>query len=266
MVEKIFWYNKKIYDPEIISTRMKFVENNMNGLLPVSGKEKEKLENYAREHDLPNYEILCLRNIIKIQKEINASKFFYSISDKIRNRFSREINEITDDNKLIFFLKSTKMPLSHLFRLLEPTDDFKKLTKNNLRMLDKLKNKIISNEREIRDRSIQFEHSLEKYLMTLNLNFRTENEIKAIGDYSVTPDVLFDKPVILEVNGIEYEIKWMDAKNYMLVNVPFIMKSLEKQSNKYYDIFGLGAFVFHYGFDKSVMVSNAIILDGSFLE
>ena len=267
MINKLNWHNSKIYDPATISARMKFVEKHMNGLLPLYGKEKEILIDYAKTHNLPVYEMICLRNTIKIQKEIDASRFFKMNMDKIKQKFVNEVNNIIGNNsKLKSFLKSVRMPLSHIFKILESSPEFKKLSRDNLDFLNKIKKMIVLNEQEIRQRSIQFEHSLEEYLEKQNLKFRTEEDIRNDKDYTLTPDILFDEPIILVVDNKEYPIRWMDAKNYMLVNVSFIMKSLHKQANKYNNVFGPGAFVFHYGIDSSIAIPNAVILDGSFLE
>ncbi len=106
---------------------------------------------------------------------------------------------------------------------------------------------------------------LEDYLKINGLIFKTEVEIKNAGEITATPDILFDEPIILELDGTNHEIRWMDAKNYILIDVPFIIKSLHKQAAKYNTIYGLGAFVFHYGFDASIKIPGAVLLDGSFL-
>lgn len=265
--KKIIWHNIKVYDLDIVSERIKFVEENMNKLLPIYDKEKEILRNYAETHGLPIYEMICLRNTIRIQKEINASRNFHLVIEKIKKQFSREVDEISTNNfKLEYFLKSIRMPLNHIFKLLESTQDFKKLSKKNLEFINKIKKKIKESEQEIHYRAMQFERSLEIYLADQKLRFRTEEDIKIDKDYTITPDILFDEPITVELDGVKHVIRWMDAKNYMLVNVPFIMKSLHKQAAKYNNTFGPGAFVFHYGYDKTIAIPNTTILDGSFLE
>ena len=77
------------------------------------------------------------------------------------------------------------------------------------------------------------------------------------------PDILFKEPIILKVDGVSYTIRWFDAKNYILINIPFILASLKRQAEKYYKVFGMGAFVFHYGFDSSIKIPGVIMLDGS---
>jgi hypothetical protein len=273
MDTKIIWPNYKIYDHATIVERMIFVKKNMNGLLPIYGKEKEKLQIYANEHHLPPYEMVCLRNTIRIQKEIDSSKKFGSSIGKIRAMFRELTNELAtmiDDNqknlKIRYFFKSTQMPFHYVYKTIVAMPEFKSLTENSVNYIKKLDNAVYAAEIEIHDRSLKFEHMLENYLKSLNIKFRTEEDIKRDKDYNVTPDILFDGPIILELNGINYNIRWMDAKNYILTNTPFIIKSLHKQAAKYNNAFGMGAFVFHYGFDSSIEIPGTLILDGSWLD
>lgn len=267
----IIWYNYKIYSPGIIHERMRFVEKNMNSLLPLYGKEKDKLYEYSKEHNLPYYEMVSLRNIIRIQKEINSSKIFYLYINRIKNRFiniSKEIGNNPNESKLKikYFLKSTKMPVHFVLKTIDKMPEFKKINTDAINYIYKLQKMIHSMDIEIKKHSEQFEHLLEDYIRkNYKIFFRTEIDIKREKDYTVTPDILFDKPISIELSGKKYSIRWMDAKNYILVNVPFIIKSLNKQAEKYNNIFGMGAFVFHYGFDSSIQIPGTLILDGSFL-
>ena len=259
MVDKIIWQNVKSYDHKTIIQRINFVEKNMNGLLPLYGQECESLKKYSKKHNLPPYEMICLRNTIKIQKEINASKYFAQSINKILKNFTN-----TDPNSLdiVSFLKSTKMPIGHVIKILKN----KELSKHNLDKITKIKKMIVLNEQNIMHKSIEFEYMLENYLQNKNIKFQTETDIKKSGNYTVTPDILLDEPIIIQVDGTDHIVKWMDAKNYIMVDVPFIMKSLNKQAKKYNDVFGMGAFVFHYGFDNSLHIPGTIILDGSVIE
>ena len=269
MTDKIVWKNYKIYNHKTIVDRIAFVESNMNGLLPLVDKEKEKLLLYTKKNNIPSYEMICLRNTIKIQKEIDRSKKIYLNIDKIKKKFIELLNDLdtsSDDQnyyKIKHFLFKTQMPVYSVLKIISLMPEFKTLGENNINHIKKIENNIHETETEIRMRSIDFEHQLENYLKSLNINFRTEIDIKRDKDYTVTPDILFDKPIIIQLDGIDYNIRWLDAKNYTLTDTPFIIKSLHKQSEKYNNIFGMGAFVFHYGFVSSIIVPNTLILDGS---
>lgn len=269
--QKIIWTNYKIYDHQTIVKHMKFIKSNMRGLMPLCGKEKDELNNYANENNILSYEAVSLRNTIRIQKEIDSSKKIYSCVDQIKNRFLTLTVQLASDptnhpKKIKYWLKSTRLPIGSVIKIISQMPEFKKLVVEDLDVIKEITNCITSSNIEIHRKSVDFEHQLENHLRSLGIKFRTETDIKIDKDYAVTPDILFDKPVILELNEINYTIRWLDAKNYVLTDTPFIMKSLKKQSEKYNNIFGLGAFVFHYGFDSGIDIPNVLILDGSTLE
>src|ERR1700722_13838115 len=82
---KIYWKNYKIYNHDDITNRMAFVEKGMNGLLPLYGKEKDRLVMYANKRGLDSYEMISLRNTIRIQKEIDSSEIFSQNIGKIKS-------------------------------------------------------------------------------------------------------------------------------------------------------------------------------------
>jgi len=270
--DKIIWTNNKGYDPTVIKNRISIVDKNLNGLLPLYGSEKEVLIKYAEKNNLLPYEMFSLRQAIKVQREIDASKKINSRIYLIKKEFVTLLRELGKDDvnsksQIITFFKKTKMPFHHVVKIISTMPEFNQFSNKNQLHIKEIAHKIYENELEIRDRSIDFEHKLENYLKEKypEIHFRTETDIKRDKDYNVTPDILFDDPIMLEVNGKQHIIRWMDAKNYSLVNISFIMKSLHKQAAKYNAIFGMGAFVFHYGFDTSISVPDAVILDGLFL-
>ena len=263
----IVWNNQQIYAHGEIIKKIKFVVKNMRGVFPLYGKERQILKEYATQHGISKYVMFSLRNIVKIQKEINASKFIKANTPDIKNNFVKNINQfIIHNKKLEYFLISCKIPLVHLFRILESMNEYTNLSQENLDYIANIKQTIKTQEQNTFRRSLEFEHLLESYLKDNGLNFKTEDDIRNSGDYILTPDILFDEPIVIKIDDITYTIKWMDAKNYILINTPFIIKSLTKQAEKYYHTFGLGAFVFHYGFDDSIKIPYCIILDGSTLE
>lgn len=267
----LVWQNKKILNSGIISKHIKFISKNMRGLLPLYGKERNKLIEYAKKYNISKNEIFGLRNIIRIQKEIVRSKIYHMNVDRIKKKFMELVKEINSNMEsnirplIRNFLISTKMPISMVFKTISVMPEFKTIPDTGLEYIRKIKETIYTNELESRQQSEIFEHVLENYLQKKNLKFRTETDIKMDKDYNVTPDILFDKPIVVRINGVDHWIRWMDAKNYALVNIPFIIKSLNKQADKYNKIFGSGAFVFHYGIDSTIAISNTMMLDGSFL-
>ncbi len=262
-LEKIIWANNKIYDHQTLLNRMKFIESKMHGLMPLCDKEKQELIAYAHRLEIPSYEVISLRNTIRIQKEIMQSRKIYMRMEQIKNSFRTIENK---QKKIKHWLSSLNLPIQAVIKIINNMPEYKSLSSENLAQIKEITECIKESNIEILKRSMEFEHQLENYLKSLKINFRTEVDIKSDKDYAVTPDILFDKPIILELNGVDHVIRWLDAKNYLLTDTPFIVKSLKKQSEKYNDVFGMGAFVFHYGYDKSVDIPNVLILDGSMLD
>ena len=68
----IKWHNHKSYNHETIVQRVDFITKNMFGFFPIYPTELHKLSDYAKKNNISLYELLSLRNLIKIQKEIYA--------------------------------------------------------------------------------------------------------------------------------------------------------------------------------------------------
>ena len=273
-ISKILWHNIKVSDHKTIVRIMNFIEKNLYGLLPVYHDEFDILKKYALKYKLSIDEILSLRNMIKIQKEINHSRISYKYIDKIKSEFKQLINQISNENNsdkikiaVRQFFKETMMPINFVIKIITSTNEFKNLSNDLKKKIFQIQADSLKLEQESRVRAELFEQNLANWIRnTYKINFKTEDDIRREKIYSITPDILFDKPIIIKVNKAEYIVNWIDAKNYALVNVSFIIKSLKKQAAKYNNIFGPGAFVFHYGFDSSIKIPNTLILDGSLIK
>lgn len=274
-MEKISWINRKVHDHATIVGQMKFVKSNMRGLLPLYGREKDRLIEYANRHNILPEELMSIRNQIKIQSEIESSRYWTKLEPIIKRKFaslSRDLSKYSSEekkvagSKLISFIKQTNLPIPMVVRIISSMPEFKSLNVNALYYLNKILSIIKNKEIISRKKSQYFEDKLADYLRAnYALKFKTELEIKSQKLYNITPDILFDEPIELEVDGRVHTIRWIDAKNYILINVPFMLKSLKKQAEKYIKAFGSGAFVFSHGFDSSIKIPGVVYLDGSFL-
>ena len=270
----MIWHNNKSYSADTINKRIRFIQKVMVGLLPIYNFELTKLSIYAKKNNLELYEIISLRNIIKTQKEINNSRILYLQINNINYRFGQLVNILTDKkltpkeikNLVLNFFRKLMMPIHAIIKIIQATNEYKALSKVQVNYITQIKVDLIKMEHDTYYRSQLFETQLANYITrTFNIPFRTELDIRLDKDYLLTPDILFDQPVQIEIGGTIYMIRWMDAKNYTLINVPFIMKSLISQATKYNEVFGLGAFVFRYGFDNNIKIPNVLILDGSII-
>lgn len=259
----IYWKQKKVYMPTEIAKHLNFIKKNMD-LMPICKDEKTKLIKYAKNNNINPRELLFLRNTLKTQFEINQTKYLYNQQERIISWFNLKFDKDTIDyNDVYNFLRETRMPINGVLKIITKTPKYKKFSNKNKQCFEKIIKHNAKNNSKIRIRSSYFERCLEEYLKNFNIKFRTEIEIKESGDYTLTPDILFDIPIVIIVNGKKYSINWLDAKDYCLVKIPFIMSSLQKQAYKYNNMFGKGGFVFHYGFDASIKIKDTLILDGS---
>ena len=263
-MNSIIWVNCKIYGKDEMIRMVEFVSKNMKGLMPLSGEERSMLVEYAEKNGYMVGQMISVRNQIKIQREIFRSRIFKNRQDKIKQDFIDAVNKGTD---IRVFMERSRMSVPMLIKLIKKVPEFKMLRTRDIDYIDKISLVIQRQETNSRIRAQDFENELADFLrVSYKIPFRTENDIRRDGDYTVTPDILFDYDIDLRVDGIDYKVRWLDAKNYILVDVPFILKSLKKQADKYNEIFGMGAFVFGYGYDKSIKIPGTIMLDASFLK
>lgn len=256
----IQWKNKKVYSKNDIQYKLNIINKHMNGLLPLYGKEKEYLEELSEKLNVSRYEIFSLRNLLKIQKEISNSRFLNK--ESIQDNFIQFVqNKSITKLDIRNFLKSFRVSIGSILKIIFSMVDYNDLSISNQQYLHKIKEGITKENNNIKIRSSKFEKDLENFLKNSSMDFLTEEQIKESNVYSSTPDILFEESISIRIDGKEYVIYWMDAKDYILVDFPFIIKSLKKQAKRYYEEYGLGAFVFHYGFDESIIIPNAIILD-----
>jgi hypothetical protein len=264
----IKWPGHKAFDHSIMETKINFIKSNMNGLLPLYEDEISRLRAFAKTNNFSLRELFSLRNQIRTQKEIESGRYIQSQQDKIKSEFIKLYNQLilypADSQKLILdWFKKTKYPVRPVIKIIGSMPEFRTLDKAQTKDFFQIIKDSESYERIIRSDAQQFEVDLAQWLREHQIKFITEDEIRASGKYTVTPDILLDEPIIIQSGNQSHLITWIDAKNYVLADVKFINKKLIEQSNKYNRVFGFGAFVFHYGFDKSIDLPGVVILDGS---
>lgn len=258
---EINWIQSLEYSHDIVSELNNFILKNMNGLLPLYGDELRSIKQYANDNNIPVYLMISQRYTLKVQLEINAfkNKNLSAIFRKIFIDFSKF--DIGKDS-IVTFLASTNFPINNVVKTISKTEKYKKLPVKKTQVINKILECNVKNNKIIKNRATLFETKLESYLKHCNIPFKTEHDIREEKIHTLTPDILFIEPIIITVNEIKHVIHWLDAKNYMLSNVPYMIDSLNKQALKYTNAFGKGGFVFHYGFDTSVVIDNTLILGG----
>jgi hypothetical protein len=122
------------------------------------------------------------------------------------------------------------------------------------------------------DKSREYEIEIENMLKETGIKFKTQEDLvkEQIEEYGrpvITPDILFDDPVVIIVSHpdgtvTDHKVHWIDAKNYMFLGATFITKSVAEQTKRYVQEFGTGALLFHYGFVNSGEFPGAVMLSG----
>lgn len=271
---EIIWQNYAPYSPGNVKEIMKFVENNMEGLLSLYPREKKRLQNYSDTNDIPIEILKSMRNQLRSQKEV-----FFKLGEEQRNyimtkydQFLEKLERIDKSNEelvmslIINFYGSVKAPPRIVYEIIKNTNNFTDMDINVQELLEKPINDLIEEDRAVTIAAREFEETFEAWFSKSGIKFKTEKDIRIENAHNLTPDFLLDVPIIIKKDDIDYEIHWIDVKNYFMTDVKIMQSKLRKQSQKYNEAFGNGAFVFHYGFDPSIQISDTLILNGSFLD
>lgn len=264
----INWINRMVFKEKDINKILDEVAKGIKDFGPIRQNEMIKLDNIAKNKNLPLGMLISFRNILSSQKNIDAKKNISKNFHKIKDDYLNLIKE----NRLnipAFFSKYKIPPLAIL----------KILQNNNINVSKEFFNYAKNNDfenpeffRKILFHSDKFEEILIGWIRKNfpKIKFKTQNELakeqkEMYGRPLVTPDILFDEPILFKISnpdGSQYEqlVRWIDAKNYTLVNLPFIIQSITRQSEKYNNQFGPGALIFNYGFVDNIKVPNTAIL------
>lgn len=269
-MKKIIWPSNIPINKCKLDQMTKFVESHMHGLLPVYRPEYAILNSYAKENNIEVGQLLSIRNQLKIQREIKKSKLI--LLDAYNNKIIRAYNDLISDpdinlDHIQSFYARTNLPVLQVLKLLNKQPSFKSLDHHIIKKFYQVVKDITKLETKSKNQSAKFESRVEKFISGFGVTYQTEEDIRYGKIYTLTPDILFDSDTIILVNDLEHKIRWLDAKNYICMGhvVPFIMKSLTTQAEKYTKMFGPGAFVFRYGFVSDVNINNTLLLDGSAL-
>jgi len=180
----------------------------------------------------------------------------------LKSRLTHKKNISQDDLPVIIYIekwiREQNLPIQYLLSYVKKHFyKFKTLTK----YFAYIKYLVIEKEKELRAVATEFEKKVEQILeTTIGDNFITEDEIKYTEMFNITPDVLLLEPIVVELNGKSFNIHWIDAKNFFHAGIPFMTEKLKSQAAKYNKEFGMGAFLFSFGFDNSDIIPGVLML------
>jgi hypothetical protein len=120
-------------------------------------------------------------------------------------------------------------------------------------------------QKEIQNHSLDFEKKIQKYLESIDVQFKTQEELvkeqmKLYGKPINTPDFLITSDLIIN----NKKINWIDAKNFYGSNISFVKKKIVEQTKKYLNTWGSGCIIFNLGFNSIYLDMDPQILFLSF--
>lgn len=118
------------------------------------------------------------------------------------------------------------------------------------------------NQDNILKESIGFEKQIEKILIKLNIQYKTQEElseeqIKEHGRPINTPDFL----ILTDFYICNHKINWIDAKNFYGPDIFFLTSKLKKQTKKYINAYGPGAVIFNLSFNSNLKFNDILLID-----
>jgi len=275
---EILWSNPIGMSHESIVAMTEFIDQNMEGLLPLYPREFARLKAYAIEKSVDIAIIRSIRNQLRSQKEINVMRKLHFYTDKVKEKFQVLISKLKaldpatlnlkSDQKLLVlnFYSSLKVPVHAIIKIIGELDSYKELDQDVIKLLFQPLKDQEKVELNSKNKAELYEKDFGEWLIKSGIKFITEKTIKSNNLYPITPDFVFDVPIIINIDNVKHQIKWLDVKNYFLTDLPFILKKLQDQAKKYNDLFGPGTFVFHLGLDPSIVIPSTLMLDGTFVQ
>jgi len=278
----------KIYDVKIINELKNYLKNSPMILFPVSmDPELEIMKQFLEKVNFDFSAFLSLRGLVKIQtgiiitdphKDKNVVEKADILFNSLKN--SKNDNRKKIHNEIVNFIISNKIVPGRFLHILKASGKLNNIDKVSLEILEEIDKEIKKEKVSSLTRSREFERNLYEYLTLSNVEFITEDDIrsmcsgfkekkindeddnyeKIVMEEIATPDIVFPSTIGIRISGIVYYINWMDAKNTFGDNVPFLRKSLTKQSSKYNRIYGPGCFVFHYGMSSTLKIPGTLLL------
>jgi len=264
----IEWENKNVYSSSDIIDIVEYIEKHIPKFNPITNGELTQFKkSCSKNKNISLDQLISIRNMIATQKSINARENIYKKEREIKESYN------TDNKDLAKFFGKFSIPPLAIVKILDP----KNLPSKIIEYASTHDSENPTVHKKILMNADKFELNLVNWIKNTypTIKFKTQNElvqeqIIKYGQPISTPDILFEQPVLIRVTNntklTEHLIRWIDAKNYTLINIPFIMKSINKQCDKYLTNYGPGALAFHYGFSDDIKIPKILILDASFIK
>ncbi len=272
----ITWKNTRVYHAREMSKIVTSVRRNIQGWTPLGPQETKHLEtimahlnkSLPQERQLTLSQMMSLRSLLATDNNMRVDSAVLKRAANVGDveRACRKYN-VPPLMVLRTMLRDKGFdPRGISDMLARPTLEWKRQveyasshdSENAEKYVRALKN------------SLEFEAEVEKYLRHKGIQFKTQEQLvvdqtASHGSPYCTPDFLLEKPYVVQVEQdgkmTSRKIYWIDAKNYMLADVGFIVGSVRRQAEKYNSLIGPGAFLFSGGFARGIHVKDVVLLD-----
>jgi hypothetical protein len=243
------------YDPinlNRICDCMCFIRRNIDCHFEITNAEKNKLQEYSKLTGINYYALLSFRNTIisyqyaNSQNDDSVSAFRIALSRGNFNPYN--------------FYKNNRQSPNTVYKKIKKTEEYKYITQENKNDLLNIIKRINNIKCKISDLSNIFEKQLNNVFDKLSIEYYTERQLRELGK-TITPDIVFKKPIFVQIDNKIIELNWLDAKNYMFIGKKsnFIYGSLTKQAKKYNNTYGEGGFVFSLGYATNCYITDTWI-------
>lgn len=301
-IMKITWTNQ-VHDPNIVYTLAKFFYNQDDIFMPLNFININYIIDEMNNYGFSASDIYSIRDTVSIHKAEDLNKknicydntHFIPLKEKFEKYYSLLCSKIKNrqkqynyQNDLMFDYKFLKDEIIKFCKIINyPIDSILKIMNNNnniedendsiiftfvKEIIEKLSEEIIKEKQQIYSKSKQYEEQMEKYFRSIGIKFKTETELRNQYNSSdksqplITPDFLLEKPIIIIVDSVEYEINWIEVKNFLGMNFNPLYRSMIAQRDKYTKRYGKGAIIFSSSFEGNLRLKDTLLLDGRFMK
>lgn len=238
----------------------RYILRHKAGLTPLHGKEKRLLREYAQSQGLSEKLVYSFRNAIRITEEMSLGDRAESV-EELEYRLEDVVSHPATQHRTLVrrLLRTLPSRFSKALDVWRSSSSWSDLSPPAQTYLLRLRE--MENPQESAQRAADYEERLGECWKEMGLEYTSEAEMREEKPNAPTPDYYFPEGITYRKDGRDYQIFWIDAKNYYLSRTSFPERGLKKQAGKYKDAYGLGLYVSSVGYDQSLRINGALLSD-----
>lgn len=249
----------------------------------ISKKKQNKMKDLILKNltfnRISDDELISMEKYLNIDKSIIASYRNQLLKEKVISDHYKILNNIKnilkdyEDMNILQISKKYKFsPMSTIRLIIKQKYPSYKLSLKNLNELNEYdkkqvllaeKNDIVSNldQGDQQYKSEKYEEKIAHFLDKKEIKYKIQEQLvteqeEEKGFAYATPDFLLDNKIMIN----DYEVNWIEVKNFYGTNIHFMTKKIQKQINKYYNKWGYGCLVFRYAVYENLKIDNCVII------